>query len=160
MVIYIMDQQATKFLETQILNPLNPFKSVFFIWIHGEEKLKKFMEDSNSSHLLMTLSSLTSLIENFIVLDLKVISANGKLITIIYSKPTDCHQYLHYKSSYPEHTKRSIIHSQTLRVKRVCSQENVFKEHTSKLKSWFLKQGYPENIVDNEMKKVFGDNSK
>ena len=27
--------------------------------------------------------------------DLKVISSDDKLMTSLYSKPTDCHQYLH-----------------------------------------------------------------
>ena len=34
-------------------------------------------------------------------LDLKVISFNDKLMTSLYRKPTDWHQYLHYKSSHP-----------------------------------------------------------
>ena len=42
-------------------------------------------------------------------LDLKVISSNVKLITSLYSEPTDCHQYLHDGSCHPEHTKRFIV---------------------------------------------------
>ena len=41
-----------------------------------------------------------------------VISSNGKLITSSYSKPTDCHQYFHFGSCHPEHTKRSIVYNQ------------------------------------------------
>ena len=40
-------------------------------------------------------------------LDLQVI-VEGKLISSLFVKPTDGHQYLHYSSSHPEHTKRSI----------------------------------------------------
>ena len=60
-------------------------------------------------------------------LDLKIIASNGKLTTRLYDKPANCHQYLHYKSSHPEHTTRSIIYSQILRVNRVCSQESDLK---------------------------------
>ena len=63
-------------------------------------------------------------------LDLKVILSNGKLITSHYSKPTDYHQYLHYGSCHSEHTKRSIVYIQALRIKRVCSQESDFNEHS------------------------------
>ena len=87
-------------------------------------------------------------------LDLKIISPNGKLITSLYSIPTDCHQYLHYGSCHPEHTKKSIVYSQALRIKRVCSQESDFNEHAFNFKSWFLKQGYPEKIIKTEMSKV------
>ena len=57
--------------------------------------------------------------ENISFFDFKVISSNGKLIAILCSKPTDCYQYLHYKSSHQEQTKISIIYSQTLRNKKV-----------------------------------------
>ena len=70
-------------------------------------------------------------------LDLKIISSNDKLITILYSKPTDCHQYLHYGCCHPEHTKRSIVYSQALKIKWVCSQESDFNEHSLNLRSRF-----------------------
>ena len=40
-----------------------------------------------------------------------------------------------------------------MRIKRVCSQESDFNEHSLNLKSWFLKRGYLENIVNTEMSK-------
>ena len=86
--------------------------------------------------------------------DLKVISSNGKLITSSYSKPTDRRQYLHYGSGHPEHTKRYTVYSQALRIKRVCSQESDFNEHSLNLRSWFLKRGYPEKIINTEMSKL------
>ena len=82
-------------------------------------------------------------------LDLKVISSNGKLITSHYSKPSDCHQYLHHGSCHLAHTKRSIVY-----IKRVWSQESDFNEHSLNLRSWFLEQGYPEKIIKTEMNKV------
>ena len=88
------------------------------------------------------------------MLDLKVISSNGRLITSFYSKPTNCHQYLHYGSCHPEPTKRSIVYSQALTIKRVCSQESDFNEHSLSLRSWFLKRGYPEKMINMEMSKV------
>ena len=55
---------------------------------------------------------------------------------------------------HPEHTKRSIVYSQALRIKRLCSQESDFNEHSLNLRSWFLKQGYPDKIINTEMSKV------
>ena len=75
-------------------------------------------------------------------------------MTGLYSKPTDCHQYLQYKSSHPEHTKRSIIY----RLKRVCSQESDFKEHSSKLKPRFLKRSY--RTIGTRMKKILGGKNR
>ena len=78
----------------------------------------------------------------------------GKLSTDSCIKPTDCHQYLHYCSGHPEHTKRSIVYSQLLRVSWICSRENDFNRHKSNMKIWFQKRRYLENIIENEMKKV------
>ena len=77
-------------------------------------------------------------------LDLQVDIVEDKLITSLFVKSTDRHQYLHYSSGHPEHTERSIIYSQTLRLKRLSSLEKDFKEKLSEMKSWFLKRGYPE----------------
>ena len=86
--------------------------------------------------------------------DLKVISSNGKLITSLYSKPNDCHQHLQYGSCHPEHTKRSIVYSQALRIKSVCSQESDYNKHSLNLRSWCLKRGYPEKIINTEVSKL------
>ena len=99
------DQHETKFLESQILKPLVWFRyidDIFFIWTHGEEKLKKFMKDFNSfsDDIKFTFEFDKRSIS---FLDLKVFSSNGKLMTSLYSIPTDCHQYLLYKPSHPEH---------------------------------------------------------
>ena len=77
-----------------------------------------------------------------------------KISTDLYIKSTDRHQYLHFTSSHPNHTKRSIVYSQGLRVKRICSEKEDFLKHMREMKLWFLKWGYPENIVDQELGKV------
>ena len=75
-------------------------------------------------------------------------------MTNMYVKPTYCHQYLNYSSSRFNHIRRSIVYSQSLRARRLCSFESDFLKHYTKMKSWFLKRGYPENMIDEEMKKV------
>ena len=87
-------------------------------------------------------------------LDLKVKLIDGKLETDLYMKPTDRHQYLLYLCFHPEHTKRSIIYSQTLRVNRLCPLEKDFNYHKLNMKEWFIKRGYPESVIDKETKKA------
>ena len=36
----------------------------------------------------------------------------------------------------------------------MCSLKSDFLTHCTKMKSWFPKKGYPENVIDEEMKKV------
>ena len=47
-----------------------------------------------------------------------------------------------------------ICMSVPLRIGRLCSEENDFKNYRSQMKSWFLKRGYPEKLIENEMRKV------
>ena len=102
-----MDKLKAKFLENQILKLLVWLRYIndnFFIWTQDEEKLKKFMEDFNSfNHDIQFTFEFDK--ESIYFLDLKVISSNGKLTINLYSKPIDCHQYVHYKSCHPEYTK-------------------------------------------------------
>ena len=85
---------------------------------------------------------------------LNVRFSSGKLQTSLYVKTADCHQYLHFQSSHPKHTKKLIVYSQTLRVSRACSQEEDYKNYCNQMKSWFLKRSYPEHLIDTEIKKL------
>ena len=92
--------------------------------------------------------------ENINCIDVNINLSNGHLMSDMYVKLTDRHQYLYYSSSHPNHIKRSIVYGQSLRARRLCSLESDFLKHCTKMESWFLKRGYPENIIDEEMKKV------
>ena len=93
--------------------------------------------------------------ENIKFLDVYINLSNGWLpYEKVYIKPTDCHQYQNYSSSHPNHIKRSIVYSQSLRAGRSCSTESDFLKHCTKMKPRFFKRDYPENMIDEEMKKV------
>ena len=49
-----------------------------------------------------------------------------RLTSDLHIKDIDRHQYLHFNFSHPDHTKRSIIYSQTLRLTKICTFENNF----------------------------------
>ena len=78
----------------------------------------------------------------------------GKIITDLYCKPTDSNQYLHYDSWHADHTKRSIIFSQTLWLKRTCSEKNDPNVHVEDLKTWFRKRGYPDSLTKEQVEKA------
>ena len=138
-----MDKLETDFLNTQGYLPLVWYRyidDIFFIWIHGEEKRKFFLDDLNKYYpnINFTHDSNKECI-NF--LNLTVSLLDNKVSTNLYIKPTGRHQYLHYSSSHPDHTKMSIVYSQTLRLIRICSVEADFVRHKKQMKSWFLKRG-------------------
>ena len=110
-----MDQIETNFLRTQSHQPMVWFRyidDIFFIWTHGEEKLEEFMADFNAFNPNIQFTYESSK-KSIAVLDLDVAQYNGRLESTVHVKPTDRHQYLHYLSSDPEHTKRSIVFIQT-----------------------------------------------
>ena len=131
-----MDKMEGEFLEKQEYKPftwLRYIDDIFFIWTHSEDKLKTFLENLNQFHPNIKFTHESSR-ESIPFLDLRVKLSQGKLETDLHIKPTDRHQYLHYSSSHPGHTKRSIVYSQTLRVARVCSHESYFRKHTTEMK--------------------------
>ena len=61
------------------------------------------------------------------------------------------HQYLHYDSCHAEHIKRSIMFSQTLQLKRICSQKSDLDFHVKELKNWFSKGSYPVKVISKQV---------
>ena len=89
-------------LEEEILREveLKPYlwwryiDDIFFIWEHGEEKLKEFIDVLNKKHPTIKFTAEWSKTQiNF--LDVTVYLENGKIKTDLYVNPIDTHQYLH-----------------------------------------------------------------
>ena len=79
--------------------------------------------------------------ESIRFLDLNVSLSGSKLTAALNTKSTDKHQYFHYTSPHPAHTKRSITHTQALRMSRICSYKTDFEKHLVDMKSWFQARG-------------------
>ena len=121
----------TKFPEGQHLQPLAWLRyidDIFLMWTHGEESLEKFLEELNDFNQNIKFTSDYSA-KNIPFLDLKVGLKDGKITTDLHVKPTDHHQYLHFSSAHPNHTKRSLVFSQTLRMSRLCSNKSDFERN-------------------------------
>ena len=93
-------------------------------------------------------------------MDLFVFLSYGKLYADLHVKANDCHQYLTSTSSHPDHAKKLIAYSQMLCLSRHCSFEEDSEPHKSRMRSWFFKKRYPEQIIDKEMSKVQFDFSR
>ena len=46
------------------------------------------------------------------------------------------------------------VYSHSLKATRLSSLKRDFLKHLTKMKSWFLERGYPENMIHEEMKRV------
>ena len=111
-----MYEAETEFLKTQERTLLVWFRyndDIFLIWTHGKEHPETFLQELNNFNRNFKFTY--ELNEKEIpFLDLTVKLNEGKISTDLYIKSTDRHQYLHFTSSHPNHTKRSIVYSQGL----------------------------------------------
>ena len=129
-------------LEEKILNKVKKKPNVwwgyiydmFFIWEHGEESLKEFINEINSFHPAIKFAA-DWLKEKISFLDVEVTLNNGVLSTDLFVKPTDTHQLLGPASCHPYHCKKGIHYSQTLRLNRICSDNNNFDKGCNELDS-------------------------
>ena len=80
---------------------------IFFIWEHGEEKLRNFVETLNEFHPTIKFTAEWSQ-KSINFFDVTVSLIAGKTETDLYVKPTDSHQYLHSSSCHPYHCNKSI----------------------------------------------------
>ena len=128
-----MEKVETEFLDKELLKPsvwLRYIDDIFFVWAHGEESLQQFLEYLNGFHPGPRFASEFSAHQvNF--LDVIVKLQENEFFIDLYCKKTDCYQYLHYDSCYPEHMKKFSVY-----------------------KKWLHGRGYPEHIIDNQLKHV------
>ena len=117
-------------LEDEILREveLKPYPwwryidDIFFIWEHGEEKLKEFIDVLNKKHPTIKFTAEWSKTQiNF--LDSTVSLENDY------------------------HCKKGIPYSQTLRLNRICSDSTSFDMRCNDLERWLLERGYKEKEV-------------
>ena len=151
-----MDRIENGSLDSEIVKSwlwLRYIDDIIFIWTEGEDKLKGFLNRLNNFHpnLKFTLEKSKPSV-NF--LDVSVSIVDNKLETDLFCKPADCHQFLHFNPDHPFHNKKPIVYSQGLRIERLFSSSLTFQKHLESLKTWFCNRGYPQKVVDAQIKRA------
>ena len=128
---------------------------IFFLWEHGENKLKSFIDKINKvrptvkltaewsrcfiNFLDVTFNFLVSLIEEVVETDRHV-------------KATESHLYLQSSTGHLFYYKKSIPHSYALiRLNRICSETTYFNKHCNDLEIFLLERGYSSKLVSKEI---------
>ena len=128
---------------------------VFMVWTRSENKLTSFINEINKKHHSIKFDFKFSkekieFLDTFFHKD-----RNNRLQTMLYKKPIYRQNHLHAKSAHPLLQKReSIRYSQSLRIKCVCSAFDEYKKHSNDLVKRFVEEGYRENKIRNQIKKV------
>ena len=127
---------------------------IFLIWNHSEEKLVEFLENINTFHDSIKFTYNYSR-EQATFLDVNIKkNTEGDLITSVHEKSTNCHQYVEFSSCHPLSCKSGIPFSQAKRYRRITSDADKFIEDTDNLRKYFQERNYPDNIIDDAIKKV------
>ena len=78
----------------------------------------------------------------------------SSLVTSLLTKSTDSHQYFHATSCHRSIFKKSIPYGQSIRMKRICSNEVDLQRKLLDLESWLTGRGYKSEIIRPEIQKV------
>ena len=149
--IFMGDLESTM-LNQSTLEPylwLRFIDDIFVIWTHGLDKLHEFHNSINAFHNTIKFTMEFSQ-EKIVFLDtlVKKNIDQNKLLVELYTKPTDTHNYLHFKSSHPGHTKRGGPYGQFLRIRRNCTLVEDYIKHSLIMKEHYINRGYPHDLVE------------
>ena len=126
---------------------------IFAVWPHGEQDLQVFLTEINLFHPTIKFTAEWSR-ESVTFLDTKVIRDGNRLVTDLYTKPTDTHQYLHQRSCHPSHCKTSIAYSQALRIRRICSRTTDYQQRVAELQEHLIRRGHDGERVQQRIEKA------
>ena len=123
---------------------------IFFTWDHDESSLKHFISFCYSYSTNQNMKSKISFEADYSMshvyfLDTKVKFNAHTLATELYSKPSASFQYLHRTSFHPPHTFRSILKSQFIRIRRICTDINNYWNHSQQFITFFKSRGFHDN---------------
>ena len=127
--------------------------NIFLLWQHGKEKLKEFLNILNCYHSSIKFTSKYSR-ERIDFLDIEIIKEGNRLLTDVFVKSTDTHQYLHATSFHVHLSKKFIPYSQAPRLNRICSKNQFFDKRCNNLEVWLKNRAYIMKLVRQQILKA------
>ena len=126
---------------------------ILLLWTLGEKELLQFLKWLNEQHeaIKFTWNYGKSQIP---YLDVSLSIVDGRLVTDLHVKPTDANMLLPFHSSHSRHCMRSIPFGQSLRLRRICSTDELFHKRSEGLKQKLMKRGYPKTLLEAAITKV------
>ena len=121
--------------------------NIFFLWSHDQESLDDFISFicsySKSRNMKSTFDYDVRYSQDEVdFLNCKVRIRNGQFHTELYTKDTDAHLYLLSSSCHPKHTINTIPKGQFIRIRRICSDLELYWKHAKEYIKFFAERGY------------------
>ena len=125
----------------------------FVLWRGTVERLNNFFTVLNSfdKNLQFTMD-ISGKSLNF--LDLSISIRGNSLVTSVYSKPTNAHLYLNAESCHPRSQKLGIAKAVELRIRRICSDEDDFRNKCKEYANYLIASGHDRQHVNSKFNEV------
>ena len=123
------------------------------LWVGSLERLHQFHDFINTldPYLKFTIEIGGYFIT---VLDLRIGIHEGRLITSVYSKPTDSHLYLQAESCHQEASINGIQKGVALRLRRICSTLDEFDAKSKEYSAYLVARGHNPYMVQSAFQSV------
>ena len=108
--------------------------------------MKKFLNKLNKFHPGIKFTAEYSK-KTIKFLDLNISLVEGELMTDLFVKPTNTHQFLEQSSSHPYHCRKEISYSQAFRLNRICSDNESFDKGCNNLEGWLMENEYNGKMI-------------
>ena len=120
---------------------------IFIFWNKSADDLQKFNTEINQLHQSIQFTMEVS-DKELPFLDLLIIKNRTDIITDLYCKGTDSHQYLDFRSCHPAHTKRNIPYNLARRICTIVTNNSLRSKRLEELREYLQRQHYPENLIN------------
>lgn len=120
---------------------------IFLVFNHPAARFPNLLTilNNHDANIQLTASCSTISVD---FLDTTVFKNDGRLLTRLFSKPTDTHLLLHKGSFHPPHTFKGIVRSQILRFARLCDLGTDFSSACSTLRTALSTVGYSRSFFN------------
>ena len=156
-----MTQLEEKLLANYAIKPSLWYRfidDIFCIWPGPQSELKQFLKYLNEAHptINFTYESSTKSVDFMDLTIYKGPRHNSSLILDIkpFFKPTNKFQYLEFSSAHPRNTFASLTKGELTRLLRACSNEETYKQVSSKLTKALEERGYPKQMLQRTLQQV------
>ena len=124
-----------------------------FLLFRTKDHVEKFKNYINKQHKNIKFTSGIEESCSLSFLDITITRENNKFVTSVYRKPTFSGIFTNFESFIPEMHKRGLIETLLHRCFRLCSSYENFHWEIETLKSIFKHNNYPQNFVNQCIKK-------
>lgn len=131
---------------------------IFVISTGNNDDNIKLIFDSISTKDITYEISTPSTTQNF--LDTTIMIRKGKILSKPYFKETASGSYTHPQSTHPKHIIRATPYSQLLRLRRISSNQSIFKNHSRRTRADFRHMGYNWKLMKETFLRVYKMNEE